>query len=63
MIKVVPPSEREAVRGAGTLDLDGIAGVLAEVYFFEYLNSRTPVIFFVWKLTPVFFIYLGPAPS
>ena len=32
MIKVVPPAEREAVRGVGTLDLDGIAGVLAEVY-------------------------------
>ena len=45
MIKAVPPSEREAVRGVGTLDLDGIAGVLAEVYLalFEYFYSRTPV--------------------
>ena len=32
MVKVVPPSDREAVKGAGTLDLDGISGILAEVY-------------------------------
>ena len=36
MIKVVPPAEREAVRGVGTLDLDGIAGVLAEVYLANF---------------------------
>ncbi|XP_021776082.1 uncharacterized protein LOC110739908 [Chenopodium quinoa] len=30
MIKVVPPGERDAVRGVGTLDLDGIVGLLAE---------------------------------
>jgi len=32
MVKVVPPSDRETVKGAGTLDLDGISGILAEVY-------------------------------
>ncbi|XP_021733392.1 hepatoma-derived growth factor-related protein 2-like [Chenopodium quinoa] len=30
MIKAVPPAERDAVRGVGTLDLDGITGLLAE---------------------------------
>ena len=30
MIKAIPPAEREAVRGVGTLDLDRIAGVLAD---------------------------------
>lgn len=32
MVRAVPQEERDAVRGVGTLDLDGIMGLLSEVY-------------------------------